>query len=358
MNQRFGTYASPEESNPTSSNGYIVGEKYYQYMLDLINAERSTFGVTAVAMGNNAASQLHANACLKSGVVSHWNLEGLKPYMRYSLSKGYHNNGENWYGSQYSSNSVTSNLEKEIDNAMEFLMNSPGHRDTILDPWYRKVNIGLTHDLKNFVAIQHFEGDFIEYHRLPIISDGILRIVGRVKDEVPPTALENCSVDIWYDPPPRRLSEGQLIRVNGYDGGIIACSLHAPLPAGYKRHQDSGSIAVRRFRHPEDFPPTASFPESLEVRQGIMKEAYLGNQEFEESTVWFPFLGANDWHIDGSSFSITADINSVVYKFGAGVYSLFLWAPMGLNGEKVAISHYATFINLPWRYARGSQNNK
>lgn len=72
-----------------------------EYMLALINAERKKAGVSAVTLGENIAAQLHAESALENCFSSHWGLDGLKPYMRYSLARGYQSNGENGHGLDY-----------------------------------------------------------------------------------------------------------------------------------------------------------------------------------------------------------------------------------------------------------------
>ena len=70
-------------------------------MLALINAERRIAGLAPVVLGDNDAAQLHAEASLEGCFGSHWSLDGLKPYMRYSLADGYQSNGENGPGGNY-----------------------------------------------------------------------------------------------------------------------------------------------------------------------------------------------------------------------------------------------------------------
>ena len=70
-------------------------------MLELINAERARAGLNPVILGDNIAAQLHAEAALENCFSSHWGVDGLKPYMRYSLAGGYQSNGENGSGLDY-----------------------------------------------------------------------------------------------------------------------------------------------------------------------------------------------------------------------------------------------------------------
>ena len=70
-------------------------------MLELINEEREIAAVGPVTMGNNVAAQVHAEISLANCTGGHWGVDGLKPYMRYSLAGGYHSNGENGSGLDY-----------------------------------------------------------------------------------------------------------------------------------------------------------------------------------------------------------------------------------------------------------------
>ena len=63
-------------------------------------------------------------------------------------------------------------------------MDSPGHRETMLNPEYRRVNIGLAWDRNTFKAIQHFEGDYVEMKKLPVIQDGVLELEGNLSSRI------------------------------------------------------------------------------------------------------------------------------------------------------------------------------
>ena len=338
-------YFNDGQSRPVLRSPRQGDNGHHLRMLELINIARRNAGVPKVALGNNPAPQMHANSCLQTGTVSHWNLNGLKPYMRYSLVGGCQNNAENWFDQLYGGSPGVTDIAKEINYAMTSLMNSPGHRDTILDRWYRKVSIGLAWDRQHFVAIQHFEGDFVEYGRFPTITDGMLRFSVRVKSGVRFRDDDNLSVDIWYDPPPCRLTQSQLLRVNAYDGGVIVASIRRPLSAGYCWQQDSGSIEIQRMRCPEDIPHDEPMPASFEERRALITEAYRNNQFVHCSAVSFPFITAQEWIQGDEYFSIEADISSVINRCGPGVYSLVLWAPMDQTEETANISRYSIFVN-------------
>ena len=306
-----------------------------------------------VSIGSNSVAQAHADSCLGSGTASHWSTHGLKPYMRYSLSGGYQNNGENWSCQWYEGSTSVTDINEEIANAMTRLMNSPGHRRTILDRWYRKVNVGLAWHQHHFVTIQHFEGDFVEYLRMPSIVDGQLRFSGRVKNGVGFSSRHDLMVDIWFDPPPTRLTPGQLIRVNGYDIGVVVAGLRPPLPTGSFWPQEQGYSEVQRLLSPEQVPPESVVPKRLRALVRIMDQAYENNQLVSKSVVSYPFVTADYWRLEKNTFLVAADLREVLNAHGSGVYSIMLWAPIAETGETVNISQYSVFVKSPPREPSG-----
>ena len=210
-------------------------------MLDLINQARADAGVPGVVLGDNEAAQLHAEAMLEQCFMGHWGIDGLKPYMRYSLAGGYQNNGENVSGSNYCDPRARHyGIKSEIRETMDGFLSSPGHRKTLLDPLYTKVNIGLAWAPNRVNVVQQFEGDYIQYEKLPVIEDGVLRMHGRLLHGATFTRPADMSVSIYYDPLPHRLTRGQVARTYCYNRGKHAASLRPPL--GASTYYTSGSF--------------------------------------------------------------------------------------------------------------------
>lgn len=111
------------------------------YLLLLINEERVKAGSAAVIADPLAAqvAKQHAEDMLQNDYFSHWDMSGLKPTRRYNLAGGYHTVSENIY---YAVNGP-SNTQDMLAKAMQVLMDSEGHRRTILDPAHTHVGIGL-----------------------------------------------------------------------------------------------------------------------------------------------------------------------------------------------------------------------
>ena len=83
-------------------------------------------------------------------------------------------------------------------------MESPGHRRNILDPSHMKVSIGIAWDRYNVKIFQHFEGDYVEYQRIPEIDDGVLRMSGQDPEWRASGSRRDLGVQIFYDPLLRR----------------------------------------------------------------------------------------------------------------------------------------------------------
>ena len=320
------------------------------YMLDLINRERKKAGVLPVALGDNNAAQLHAEASLEGCYSSHWSRDGLKPYMRYSLAGGYQSNGENLSGSDYcikarDGYAALSDIKTEIRETMMGWMTSGGHRRNILEKSHRKVNIGLAWDRYNHIAVQHFEGDYVEYTNLPRFDGGDLKFEGEVKNGARFDVGDTISVQIFYDPPPHPLTGGQLSRTYCYGTGRPVVYVREPLTGGWYYDSDSLSTSYTACPDPYDVPPDAPAPRSPNEAHSHWREAYRASQSLGKVPAVMRAITAASWTAGGNSFSITANIGSVLKKHGPGAYTVVLWGDVG--GETEIISEYSIFHEIP-----------
>ena len=310
-----------------------------RYMLDLINDERAQAGVDPVVLGDNIAAQLHAESSLSNCFTGHWGVNGLKPYMRYSLAGGYQSNGENGLGLEYCITAsdgfmAHDSIEQEIRDGMDIWMDSPGHRRNILYPWHKKVNIGLGWDHYNFSAYQQFEGDYVAYDRLPAIKNGIMTMSGTVKNGA--SFAEAYSPQIYYDPPPHTLTRGQLARTSCYDNGLQVGALRRPLSPNwhYSMHEFTTlhKGCLDPYEVPADAPaprpPSSNFLLPLSPPQPL-------------SFITVPYITALAYTTHNKGFSFRADLSDLLSKHGDGVYSFMIWGE--IRGEVVVISQYSIF---------------
>ena len=339
----------PAVSNGGGLSPHLRHIEEKRYMLALINAERKKAGVPPVELGDNIAAQLHAESALANCFSSHWGIDGFKPHMRYSLAGGYQSNAENGSGSDYCIKEEDWyepiwSVEEEIRLVMEGLMDSPGHRENILDKWHKKVNIGLAWDIYNFSAYQHFEGDYVEYEKLPSIDNGILSFAGRVKNVASFHDNEDPGVQIYYDPPPHTLTRGQVARTYCYDGGIQIALLREPLSGGwyYDEHEFTG--LYKPCPDPYDVPTNAPVARSPDEASVLWEQAYRKSENQTEQSVTVPAITALEWIAQDEVFSVTADIEDLLMAHGEGVYTIVLWGK--IDGEDAVISEYSIFHGI------------
>ena len=340
------TTVAESELSREPSERYLA-EK--QYMLTLINAERRVAGLAPVVLGDNDAAQLHAEASLEGCFGSHWGLDGLKPYMRYSLAGGYQSNGENVSGLDYcirASDGYRSigTVEQEIKETVEGWMNSPGHRRNILDRWHKKVNIGVAWDRYNFKAVQHFEGDYAEYDRLPSIEDGVLSFDGKTKNGVTFRGDRDLGVQIFYDPPPHTLTGGQVTRTYCYKLGLQIAALRPPLRGNSYYPEDTFRMEYEYQSCPDPYavPADAAAPRSAEEADRFWQAAYYASPPPPtQRSITLPWMTASGWTARGDAFSVAVRVRDLLERYGSGVYSLIIWGT--IDGEDVVISEYSIF---------------
>lgn len=320
-----------------------------RYMLELINAERTKAGVGAVTLSDNIAAQLHAEAALENCFSSHWGIDGLKPYMRYSLAGGYQSNGENGIGLNYcikASDGYRANdsIEREIEEAMNNWIGSSGHRRNILDPHHKKVSIGLAWNTYNTVMYQQFEGDYVQYDRLPSIANGVLSLSGKTRNGVLLRENRDLGIHIFYDPPPHKLTRGQVARTYCYDNGRRVASLRWPLTGGYRWTTDTYFESYQPCPSPYDVATTAPAPRSPAEAHQAWQQAYNASQSGLTAHFTVPWVTASEWTVSGTTFAVKADISNILNRHGAGVYSLMVWGSIG--GERAVISQYSIFHDV------------
>ena len=337
---------TPEPSPTPAPRPNLLHLEEKQFMLELINDVRVLAGLETVELGDNVAAQLHAEASLENCSASHWGPDGLKPYMRYSLAGGYQSNGENGHGSDYCVRAsdgyrALGNIKYHIRQAMEGLMESSGHRRNILDRWHKKVNIGLAWDVYNFVAYQHFEGDYVEYDRLPAIEGGVLSVSGRVKYGLLFSDERDLGVQIFFDPAPHALTRGQVARTYCYDSGLQIAALRPPLTGNsyYPEHQYDTSSSP--CPDPYDVPSDAPAPRTHDEAHVFWQEAYSASQGRQEQTITVPWITATEWFANGETFFLSADVASLIASHGEGVYSIIVWGK--IDSEDMVVSQYSMF---------------
>lgn len=338
-------------------------------MLGLINAERRRAGVREVALGRNAVAQLHAESMLDNCFAAHWGMDGLKPYMRYTLTGGYQSNAENVSGLDYcikpSDNfRLNASVEVAMDEAMEGLMGSPGHRRNILNPTHRQVNIGLAWDgfrrnetrFYNINVVQHFEGDYVEYHQPPAIENGVLTLAGNTRNGARFAQKNDLGVTIFYDQPPHQLTGGQLASTYCSDAGQRIAALRPPLLPRQYYLEDTYTIVDQRCPDPYAVSADTPAPQSYYEAYSAYQQAIQASQLMPAEVLTLPWITAQEWTAQGESFAVAADLSDVLRSHGDGVYTIAVWGTIDGNNE--VISQYSIFHGVapPGGYSSADTN--
>lgn len=259
------------------------------YALEQLNRIRLRRGLPPLRLGHNRAAQRHAEDILTRACISHWGSNGLKPYMRYTLAGGVNYEAENvavGWGTRWAV------PRRELRALQEALMHSPTHRANTLNPWHRRVNLGIALNRDSLVLVQQFEGDYIRFTHLPTLEGGVLRLEGRLLGGV----LEG--VALYYDPLPHPLSCDRLESppYSGlYDRGKRVVSVLPPPPPG--------------------------------VTYGWLGPDYVTAGRWEARS-------------DGI-FAVEADVSRALPE-GPGLYTVVVTARMG-RSERLAVSNYTIF---------------
>ena len=307
-----------------------------QRMLEIINENRTAAGLATLVLGDNAAAQLHAEASLEGCFSSHWDLNGLKPYMRYSLAGGYQSNSSYVVGSDYCI--VASDGYRAKDSIQDWMS------DSALDEKHRMVNVGLAWDEYNTAVVLQYEGDHVEYDQLPGIEDGILTMSGTVRNGVVFEEDRDLGIQLYYDPPPRPLTGGQIARTYCVESGTQIASLRRPPGSGSFYSKDEYTKVHRPCPDPYEVSADTPAPASRAQARDLWQAARDASQAREELMVTLPWITALDWVAEGEAFSVSADVKEVIDVHGPGVYRLVLWGPV--DGERSVISEYAIFHGI------------
>lgn len=310
------------------------------YMLDLINQERTQRGLAPVDLAFNEGAQHHADDLAANGYLSHWNLRGETPYMRHTWAGGHDYSAENAHYTGYLGTPdgycLPTISRQEVEAVMNSLMDSSGHRDNILRPLHREVNIGLAQSCQVIAATQVFEGEFIRFSQPPALVGGRLVLAGQVVPEV--QLNDQTHVLIRWDPPLAEYTKGQVAQTYCYTVGKPIASIHRPLPPGFTwQGGDSQVVDWERCPAPWDADPNLQLPANKAEIEGLSRRIKQGYriQEMIDLTM----VSAEVWQVELGFFQIEADLTHVIQAHGPGIYSVVLQGMV--DGETQALTTYA-----------------
>jgi uncharacterized protein YkwD len=271
------TPSAPSTTPPNTLPETISHEELVNYALSLINSDRQSQGLQNVTLSSVDSGQRHADDMLTNHFFSHWDTNGYKPYMRYTLANGKGSVSENgaWYYISEGLDPFKALKKLEYDMMYDDASSNWGHRDNILNAFHNKISIGIAYDRDNLYFVQDFEDDYVSWLTLSLSHQVLMQ--GTILK-----AGESISqVAIYFDNPMPLTTQqlGNPPYDNGYDAGTYVGMVVSPPPSGSEYQQP---------------------------KEGIL-------------------IIANGWSETGQDFNINFDLSTAFARCGKGVYTLYLW---------------------------------
>jgi len=270
-----------------NSTTNIAPEAYHaelvDYALEIINKDRTEYGLQNVTLSPINSGQLHAEDMLQNNYFSHWNLAGHTPDMRYTTAEGKGAVTENIAYSNGLTNRDFFNKAKTTLEKLQYLMMYEdaewdwGHRDNILNPLHTKVSIGIAYKDQHIYFVQNFENDYITWETLSISDTNQVTMIGTI-------SKSDCTTQnilIFYsNPVPLTVNQLENPPYNGsYNPGTHVASVVPPARAGY-------------YYNWSNYPVDG--------------------------------IEANHWNQNDNHFQISFSLNKTINNHGTGVYTLYL----------------------------------
>src|SRR6185312_4936597 len=168
IRQIIGNIFPTKTQNPTSKLS-VTKADLYQYALKVVNRDRIDHGLHPVVLSQMSSAQNHADDMLSIGYFSHWNSNGVKPYVTYTKLGGRGDVDENISittsycpSSQcipYSFDPFKQIHDREYGMMYNDAKSNWGHRDNILNPEHTDVSFGIAYDNDKFYFVEHFENN-------------------------------------------------------------------------------------------------------------------------------------------------------------------------------------------------------
>jgi uncharacterized protein YkwD len=286
----FENYCSSLNSRNVSPDAPSHDE-LVSFALALINSDRQENGLKNVTLSSVNSGQQHADEMLAQGYFSHWDVQGYKPYIRYTLAGGKGAVSENI--GQVANWAAAGMSEKQALNDSQWgMMNDDAawnweHKNNILDPLHNKVSIGIAYDHNYLYFVQDFENDYILWNQLNKTNNQVM-MQGTIQR---PQQNNIQQIAVFYDDP-APLTVNQLNQ--------------SPYQTGYNAGTYVGSV----------------LPPNWQATEGIT-------------------ITADNWHQSGSDFRFSFSLLEAIAAHGNGVYTIYV--EIG-NSTADSLTTYSFFI--------------
>lgn len=222
----------------------------YKHAIILINKDREKHRLSPVRFSNNRAAQFHAEEMLRTKQLSHWNTNGMKPYMTYSIYGGTGSMSQNV--SYISINKGPVDPYKSVDKSEYSMLYEDsesewGHRDNILNKYHTHVSIGVAYDDFYFAYVQNFENNYIRFDKPVLKVDENNRKIVEISGTI--SASDNVeNISIYYDEAPSRFVYEKHKEDHSYGLEKLIAIVVKPLPPNYYYLKSANFIVVEAIQ--------------------------------------------------------------------------------------------------------------
>jgi uncharacterized protein YkwD len=267
----------PHTTSPDTTPSELSHEELVDYALSLINSDRQSMGLQNVTLSSIDSGQRHAENMLENKFLSHWDTNGYKPYMRYTLASGKGSVSENvaWLYNSGGIDPFEAIETLEYNMMYDDASSNWGHRDNILNAFHNKVRIGIAYDRNNVYFVEDFEDDYVSWSTLTLSTQVVMQ------GTILKSGESISQVAIYFDNPMPLTT--QQLGSPPYDGSY-----------------DSGTYVGMAVS------PPSSGSQYLPPEEGIL-------------------IVANTWSEAGQNFNVRFDMSTAFAQYGKGVYTLYLW---------------------------------
>jgi uncharacterized protein YkwD len=267
------------------------------YALGLLNNDRANYSLGAVTLSDNDVSQQHADSMLRYGYFSHNDIQGFKPYMRYSLLGGRGAVEENIAYSYtrlpyYTSTSSVEGALKSLEYSMMYNDSqccNNGHRYNILSGLHNRVSIGVAFNSTRVYFVEDFENYYIDLN-FSVSNSYYVTMIGTPLE----AELSANAVYIAYDHTPSPETPAQL---------------------------NSG---------PHEYGPGS-------LVGGVLPPCDFACQKFEQGTTVY----AVTWTFTPNRVDVSFSLRDFIQLNGAGVYTVYLITG---NDTSTALTSISVFV--------------
>jgi len=298
------------------------------FTLGVINAERASAGLQPVTLSTVPSGQQHADSMEYYKYFSHWDNQGYKPYMRYSLLGGTGSVAENVALNYCTVSQPNTTLrapapcsiqavEEAINGSEWMMLNNDsaccgnGHQKNILNLLHNSVSLGVAYNSTAVFLVEDFVNSYIGNESLQV-SAGTVTLQGMVLayQKGWMQSQTGAEITVYFDPTPGDISLGALRLTPSCDH---FSELNESAACQYQGAYTPGTPISTVF-----YPcPTGRVCSSS------------GNYTYAD--LWQTSFATGD-------FNIVFSISELESKYGSGVYTFYLWPEEVAAGPITSLS--------------------